>query len=356
MAIRIQLRNDLSTEWLYVNPILAQGEIGLETDTRKFKIGNGIDNWSELPYNVNDFQTFVETTNGLYTLENIGIGTNVISANNKLTVRGNVSVAGTATATKFVGDGSELTGIVKINQQLSSSQLVYPTFGSNIGVTTLGISSSVVYVPSTNRLGIGSTAPTTTLDVKGAITATTYYGDGYNLTNTGVGISVFGTPLDSSVKKVNLYGPGISTVTTSSGISSISFGASYLGVTTTYSGNWTYSFDPTYPFFAVLIVYVTLSKSCIITSIKSDYPSWMRIYNSDSALSNDANRLRNKDPQPGSGVIVEVATSSFNQTITLSPTPLLVSNNNPRSSIFPIRVASQSNLPINITINYIPLE
>jgi hypothetical protein len=41
MAIRIQIRRDITTNWTTNNPILLPGEIGLETDTLKFKIGNG---------------------------------------------------------------------------------------------------------------------------------------------------------------------------------------------------------------------------------------------------------------------------------------------------------------------------
>ena len=41
MAIRIQIRRDTTTNWTTNNPILLPGEIGLETDTLKFKVGNG---------------------------------------------------------------------------------------------------------------------------------------------------------------------------------------------------------------------------------------------------------------------------------------------------------------------------
>jgi hypothetical protein len=41
MAIRIQLKRDLSHNWTLHNPVLLNGEIGIETDTLKFKIGNG---------------------------------------------------------------------------------------------------------------------------------------------------------------------------------------------------------------------------------------------------------------------------------------------------------------------------
>ena len=50
MATRIQLRRDISTNWISNNPILAEGEIGIETDTNKLKIGNGISTWNILNY------------------------------------------------------------------------------------------------------------------------------------------------------------------------------------------------------------------------------------------------------------------------------------------------------------------
>ena len=50
MAVQIQLRNDTAAAWTAADPILAQGEMGLETDTRLFKIGDGVNNWSDLDY------------------------------------------------------------------------------------------------------------------------------------------------------------------------------------------------------------------------------------------------------------------------------------------------------------------
>ena len=46
----LQLRNDTSANWTSVNPVLAKGEMGVETDTRKFKFGDGISTWTELQY------------------------------------------------------------------------------------------------------------------------------------------------------------------------------------------------------------------------------------------------------------------------------------------------------------------
>jgi len=48
--IQFQFRRGLSSEWTLVNPTLADGELGLETDTRQFKIGDGVTPWNLLPY------------------------------------------------------------------------------------------------------------------------------------------------------------------------------------------------------------------------------------------------------------------------------------------------------------------
>ena len=50
MAVRIQIRNGTAEEWAEVNPTLAVGELALEIDTRKFKIGDGIHAWNDLAY------------------------------------------------------------------------------------------------------------------------------------------------------------------------------------------------------------------------------------------------------------------------------------------------------------------
>ena len=46
----IQVRNDTAANWTSVNPTLAVGEQGFETDTGKFKIGTGSTAWSSLLY------------------------------------------------------------------------------------------------------------------------------------------------------------------------------------------------------------------------------------------------------------------------------------------------------------------
>jgi hypothetical protein len=52
MAVQIQLRNGTAAQWTSANPTLAVGEIGVETDTNRFKVGTGSTAWNSLAYSV----------------------------------------------------------------------------------------------------------------------------------------------------------------------------------------------------------------------------------------------------------------------------------------------------------------
>lgn len=48
--MQIQLRHDEAPAWEAVNPVLAAGELGVETDTFRAKFGDGATEWNNLPY------------------------------------------------------------------------------------------------------------------------------------------------------------------------------------------------------------------------------------------------------------------------------------------------------------------
>lgn len=50
MADIIQIRRDTASNWTSVDPVLAEGELGIEVDTSYFKIGDGTTVWSGLGY------------------------------------------------------------------------------------------------------------------------------------------------------------------------------------------------------------------------------------------------------------------------------------------------------------------
>lgn len=46
----LQLKHNTASNWSTTNPTLKNGEIGLEMDTKKFKVGDGTTAWNSLPY------------------------------------------------------------------------------------------------------------------------------------------------------------------------------------------------------------------------------------------------------------------------------------------------------------------
>lgn len=80
MATRMQQRRGTAQQWTDADPVLAAGEIGFETDSNKFKIGDGVNHWSTLKYFINldgldlDIDGFVKdaekgANNGVATLD-----------------------------------------------------------------------------------------------------------------------------------------------------------------------------------------------------------------------------------------------------------------------------------------------
>jgi hypothetical protein len=50
----IKLRKGTAAQWTSANPVLALGEMGIETDTRRSKFGDGTTAWTSLGYSVGD--------------------------------------------------------------------------------------------------------------------------------------------------------------------------------------------------------------------------------------------------------------------------------------------------------------
>ena len=50
LKVRVKHAYLSAAEWVNKNPILQAGEFGIENDTQKFKIGDGVTKWSNLPY------------------------------------------------------------------------------------------------------------------------------------------------------------------------------------------------------------------------------------------------------------------------------------------------------------------
>lgn len=68
VKVTLQIRHDTASNWTIRNPVLAQGEYALETDTNWLKIGDGVRDWEHLPYlNKLDLDYFKHETDGTIT-------------------------------------------------------------------------------------------------------------------------------------------------------------------------------------------------------------------------------------------------------------------------------------------------
>jgi len=82
MAVRIQLRRDTAANWTSNNPTLREGEVGIETDTLKMKVGNGSSTWTQITNYANVVPSNLNTTlNGYVEVGDIGAENGVAGLN-----------------------------------------------------------------------------------------------------------------------------------------------------------------------------------------------------------------------------------------------------------------------------------
>jgi len=81
MATRMQQRRGTATQWTTANPVLNAAEIGWESDTNKFKIGDGTNNWSALTYFVDATDVIAASLGGYVEDSDIGAVSGVAGLN-----------------------------------------------------------------------------------------------------------------------------------------------------------------------------------------------------------------------------------------------------------------------------------
>lgn len=79
---KIIQRHDTAANWTAVNPVLAAGEMGVETDTNKFKFGDGVTAWNSLSYAAGEggsgSGTTLTSTDGTTTYSKLALGDNLV--------------------------------------------------------------------------------------------------------------------------------------------------------------------------------------------------------------------------------------------------------------------------------------
>ena len=99
-SLRIQLRRDTAANWVSNNPILLSGELGIETDSLKFKIGNG-SRWNA----TTSYAFKAGEANGLATLNSLGkIPTSQLP--DSMSVSADLAAAIAALSTTSISEGT----------------------------------------------------------------------------------------------------------------------------------------------------------------------------------------------------------------------------------------------------------
>lgn len=100
-TVRIQVRRGTASQWTSADPVLEAGEIGFESDTNKFKFGNGDDAWSVLTYAAPGFTDFQNTLDDYLTVGLRGTANGVASLNSSAKIP-NDQIDGNTWASKEV--------------------------------------------------------------------------------------------------------------------------------------------------------------------------------------------------------------------------------------------------------------
>ena len=118
MATKIQLRRDAAADWTSNNPTLSEGEFGWESDTNRFKIGDGSTAWTSLSY-----------SDTLKTLGDISVTGSTISApsNGDLTLTTSGSGVVFVNDTFKIGSGASVTTILDEDNMATDSATVLAT-------------------------------------------------------------------------------------------------------------------------------------------------------------------------------------------------------------------------------------
>jgi len=206
MANRIQLRRGGAQEWANANPTLAQGELGIELDTGRFKIGDGVSAWNTLRYE-RPVESISNTANTLVQRDADGnFAAGVITA----TLIGNSSTAARLSSTRQItlSDDLSATGTFDGSQNLNLA-------------AELSLVSTLPHYDGTSSSS--GTYNKVTVDAKGRITAAQDFTTSNNGTLADYGLD--GTVEGASAQPYDLDLVAVAGLTTTGIIARTSGGA-----------------------------------------------------------------------------------------------------------------------------------
>jgi hypothetical protein len=411
MTVKIQFRRGAAATWTANGSVvLSAGEPGFETDTGKFKVGDGTLAWTALPYaagleslRLQDLTNVSATapTNGqVLTWDTTGStwqpatpsgGSSVVNIDDLL----DVNVVGTpSTGQVLKWDGTFWTNQADATGSGggSTSELVNGTFTFELDV--LGHIKMSVDAESNSRMrGTGGSYPwllaglgddggveLSWVNVDPSADAggvTPGAGDIFHtgttlntlyINETGLTVRLDANNVGYQNWQFNTDGttdfPGFTMPATDGTVGQI--------LTTDGAGNVTWDDLPASGGFsrttaagtsssladgAVGPINITGFKSYSLFKVQTSAASWVRIYVSEAARLADAARSEGVDPSPGAGVIAEIITTGA-ETILISPATLGFNDESPVTTNIPVRVTNKSGsaAAITVTLTLLQLE
>ena len=158
MADLIQIRRDTAANWTSANTVLAQGELGAETDTSKIKIGDGSTAWSSLGYLIDVGGYLTATSTNTLTNKTVRDTVYALSGTAFDATNGAVQTKTLAANTTFTDSLSSGDAIVLQLEAGASYTVTWPTMtwvtsGGNVAPTLTAKDTLVFWKVSTTLYG-----------------------------------------------------------------------------------------------------------------------------------------------------------------------------------------------------------
>ena len=162
----MQQRRGTAAQWTAANPVLAAGEIGFETDTSKFKMGNGSSTWSALTYFANAAELAAIIDGAPAALNTLNELAEAMGDNPAFLTNLNIAVGDVdETLTLHTTDTTSVHGIADTSDLVTSSEL------------TNAITASAVNQSALAGVGIDWNSVDSRFDIDSTIATKTYADD-----------------------------------------------------------------------------------------------------------------------------------------------------------------------------------
>lgn len=222
MPVQIKLRRDTAANWLSVNPVLAAGEPGLETDTRKIKYGDGSNPWSALGYAITQADagsltgTTIPSNITASSLTSVGVLTDLTVTNY---INGSITGSARQVDNGFYTNSSFILGTttIAVNRLSAAQNLTGIAIDGNSGSTT-----KLATARNINGVAFDGTAAITVAAAAGTLTGDTLASNVLTSSLTSVGtlisVSSSGVISTTNITNTNSNNASSGSITTAGGV------------------------------------------------------------------------------------------------------------------------------------------